>query len=220
MELDLTKLKQTPSDLVEPQLWNMHTSKFLHVTGCALDIRVQGRFLKCAHSSLPSPPPPSHFLRTQTKAASLGKELGHLCSCAEAKPARLVVGVSASTAQSTSVQLLPDGTRRSKTTSAKTRGLARPKHSTFPQESARDEALLCSQNPKGSVHHCPPALIWLSGRRSGGFPQVASHCLNKLLVKHVSNARQVSTGDPSSPSKQWGRKEAEQIRGVGTRISL
>lgn len=148
------------------------------------------------------PSPPSHFLCTQTKAASLGKELGHLCSCVEAKPARLVVGVSAYKAQSTSVKLLPDGTRRSKITSSKNTWLNSPKQSTFPQESARDEALLCSQNPKGSVHHYPPALIWLSARRSGGFPQVASHCLNKLLVKHVSNARQASTGDPSSPSKQ------------------
>lgn len=56
VDLDLTKLKQTPSDLVEPQLWNMHTSEFLLVTGCALDIRVQGRFLKCAHSNPPLPP--------------------------------------------------------------------------------------------------------------------------------------------------------------------
>lgn len=80
----LTQHKQTHGDLVKPQLWNVHTVEFLHVTGCGLDIRVQGHFLKCAP---PPDPPPSHFLHTQTKAASLGKVLGHLCLCVEPKPA-------------------------------------------------------------------------------------------------------------------------------------
>lgn len=83
MKLDLTHHKQTPSGFVKHQLWNMRTIQFLHVTGCGLDITLQGHFLKCA----PPTPPPSHFLHTQTKAASLGKVLGHLCFFLESKPA-------------------------------------------------------------------------------------------------------------------------------------
>lgn len=49
-------------------------------------------------------------------------------------------------------------------------------------------------NQKGSIHHHLPALIWLFGR--SGFPRWVPNCLNKLLVKHVSNA-QASSGNPS-----------------------
>ena len=55
MKADSTQCKQTHSDLVEPQLWDMRTVKFLLVTGCGLDMRVQGHFLKCAPPTSPCP---------------------------------------------------------------------------------------------------------------------------------------------------------------------
>lgn len=70
MKVDLTQHKQTHSDLVKPQLWNMHTIEFLHVTGWGLDIRVQGHFLKCAP---PPPSPPLPFL-----ISSIPKQKRHL----------------------------------------------------------------------------------------------------------------------------------------------
>ena len=63
---------------------------------------------KCAPTNTPHPP--THFLHTQTKAASLGKELSHLGFCVEAKPARkpdsLVVSMSVYKLQSTPASLL------------------------------------------------------------------------------------------------------------------
>lgn len=76
-KLGLTQHKQTHTGLVKPLLWNMHMTEFLVVTACGLDITVQGHFLRCAPLQLTPPPP--HFLYTQTKAASLGKVLGHFC---------------------------------------------------------------------------------------------------------------------------------------------
>lgn len=76
-KLGLTQHKQTHTGLAKPLLWNMHMTEFLVVTACGLDITVQGHFLRCAPLQLTPPPP--HFLYTQTKAASLGKVLGHFC---------------------------------------------------------------------------------------------------------------------------------------------
>lgn len=76
-KLGSTQHKQTHTGLVKPLLWNMHMTEFLVVTACGLDITVQGHFLRCAPLQLTPPPP--HFLYTQTKAASLGKVLGHFC---------------------------------------------------------------------------------------------------------------------------------------------
>lgn len=148
-------------------------------------------------------PPPSHFLHTQTKAASLGKVLSHLCFCIRPKPCSqadsLVISMSVYKLQSTSASpwrcKMFDLFRitRSKQ-SARNLAHINMQVKISTRTSKRWSFISHLLNQKGSIHHHLPALIWLFGR--SGFPRWVPNCLNKLLVKHVSNA-QASSGNPS-----------------------
>lgn len=148
MKMDLTERKQTRGDLVKPQLWNMHTIAFLHVTGCGLDIRVQGHFLKCA----PRPPAaiPISFPPYPNKSCVSGKSaqpLVFLCraqTCMQADS--LVVSLSAYEAESTwAVTRQHETIDLPKNKKGHTTRLTQTFMSK-QQESARGEALLHLQN--------------------------------------------------------------------------
>lgn len=179
----------------------LHTIEFLHVTGCGLDITVQGHFLKCAPVQPHSPPPIPFPPHPNKKAASVGKVPRPLMSPHGAqKPALLAGETLWSSAylytSDRTLQRLSDVMKRPfdvfKITSLKQRAnnLAHPniwvKIST---RISKRRSLIALAETNGAVFITTPRpLIWLFGR--SGFPRWAPTVwTNSLLSMFQVNFR-------------------------------